>query len=145
MNIIANLFRDVGEPNTGLTPAVEEIARAVMCRMSRAEGHGTTTQRGLQLMVPQDNPAYRTLRAERAMKLIGAMADGDMTRLDALDVLNMADGNAFAAVIRTAYEAGCIAKRSERFEHGVRTIYSITDVGRRALELGNVPMQVAAE
>jgi predicted transcriptional regulator len=39
MNIIARLFRDIGQPDTGLTPAVEEFAGAVMRRRAMREGH----------------------------------------------------------------------------------------------------------
>lgn len=37
MQIIAHLFRDIGQPDTGLTAGVEEIAGAIMRRKAKAD------------------------------------------------------------------------------------------------------------
>jgi hypothetical protein len=140
MNVIANLFRDIGQPDTGLTPAVEEIAGAVMRRHARAEGHmgklpGLSHVAASMAALPITPVALTVLRALRR--------NDRMPTRDLADILDR-DTEGTRKVLSRLQLRGCVTDAEQRNFHPA--ICVITDAGLDSLKSGMVPaVSVAAE
>lgn len=126
MKIIANLFRDTDETNDGLSPAVEEVARAVMCRKARDEGHRPTNGHAMIAMGHRDHSGFDDLRRRRIAMLLRQLTYAPMTRVECLELLGMSDGPYWTRIMQTLREDRLvtITKASNR------TTLTITPAGR---------------
>lgn len=140
MQIIANLFRDIGQPDTGLSAAVEEIGGAVMWRQARAEGHmgklpGLSHVAASVAAQPITPVALSVLRALRR--------NGRMPTRSLADILDR-DTEGTRKVLSRLQLRGCVTDAELRSFRPA--IWIITDAGREALKSGMVPaVTVAAE
>jgi DNA-binding MarR family transcriptional regulator len=135
MPIIANLFRDMDESDAGLTPAVEEIAGAVMRRRARWEGNSPERVRdqGGNHMALADE-VLLTFRMRNVLV--------HLSRRETLDTLELA---ALAHLERDTVLKMCYRMMERGAITSVRpggnkpTLFTITDIGRRAMETGRLP------
>lgn len=123
--IIAPIFRDVGQPDTGLTQAVEEIAGAAMKRMARGERH---QPRDVVSFVKPAGTFGRpaTMRTGYAQKLLERLAEGPFQMKCYPELLDLKRGRYLRELVLSLNNTGLI-----RGVEGERlATYAITDAGR---------------
>jgi hypothetical protein len=124
--IIAKVFRDIGDSDEGLTPAVEQVAGAVMRRMARDEGHCATVFRPHLFNENAKAAVYSPKRTERLRRMMAILAEQPTSRIDLAAALGISDGQHFVDMFNHLCEAGLITMTRAR----PRTFFTITDAGR---------------
>lgn len=126
MNIIANLFRDIGQPDTGLTAAVEEVAGATMRRKARAEGNSPTR---FDPRLFNENNYHKEItakRAERMHRIMCIVREKPTTRIDLVASLGISDGQHFVDLFANLEDRGLLTMTRAR----PRSYFTITEAGR---------------
>ena len=130
MNIIASLFRDTGQPDTGLTPAVEEIAASVMRRMARVGADPKAPNGATALTnVPQ-------VATPRQMAILMMLAKSAHATTELAAAENVTTENIYRTCHRLE-SRGCVEAQETR--RGLARWWKITPTGRAALESTILP------